>query len=505
MWNFLQSIINTSNFIKHIQTSYDPNADLFTDPNVYSTEVVGWGNTSGMDHLDDNMVSSTYYFHQIITALKTAGYSEGHDLFGAPYDFRLENFKSVAADGGLFSKLKTLVEGIVSTTGKPVFFVSDGVAASILRHFLAHYVDADWKAANVAGWVSAGGGFGGSPLVFHYLISYKPGFIPTLSGQQMWESSEYYAGFYWCLPTLAAFPSDYVLAQVTTSSSSFNITIDNITEGFKRSDGDTAAAAAQNTLSVLSADFDPPGVPLYYYYGTGKNTVASEVYSGGSDSNWWQTDGKATYTDGDGLVTVASATAPEQWQSTTTTVIQGTAIPGADMQGIISNDVFLKAMVSIVTAGGWEVNHARPLFEVSQKKTRIFLDHARTLENQVQALIVAAKEKLLNKKAGGVSNRRGRGDAEKIRADVLKAITATRAFVEIYTSAEASFDAAARAALAPTLEAASTAPVPQSVVDKLEAVLGARAAEVVAQLDAQHAVVVQLIGRVVEEAEARLM
>lgn len=499
MWDFLQSIIDTNNFIKHIQTSYDPDQDLFTDPNVYSTEVVGWGTTSGLDHLDDKMASSTYYFHQVITALKNAGYKDGVDLFGAPYDFRLENFKSATADGGLFSNLKALIENIHSTTGDPVFFVSDGAAAGVLRHFLVHYVDADWKATNIAGWVSAGGGFGGAPVVFHYLISYKPAFIPTLNGQQMHQAEEYYAGLYWGLPQINTYPADYVLATVSTTTSNFTITVGNITEGFKRSIGDAGATAAQNFVDILNSDFDPPEVDLFYYYGTGNSTVASEVYSGGTDANWWQSDGKAVTVDGDGLIPVESATAPEQWVGTTQKVIQGTNIPGVDDQTIIANNVFLNGMVSIVTAGGWEANPMRPLFEIKQRWCTIFLEHAGALERGFRELMVSTVEKVKSEFKTLAQNRDARSSFmnkisqfRSIQKEGQKAVTSElAAFCKIYTSAESLFDTI-------THETATTS------MSELEETLSKRTADVVARLDSQRELVVQAMRRVGEEILALL-
>ena len=52
-----------------------------------------FGNISGISALDPSLPTVSGTYAKLIEGLQDAGYSEGKDLFGAPYDFRL------AADG----------------------------------------------------------------------------------------------------------------------------------------------------------------------------------------------------------------------------------------------------------------------------------------------------------------------------------------------------------------------------------------------------------------------
>jgi len=52
-----------------------------------------FGNLTGIAALDPSLPSVSGSYEKLISGLKGAGYSEGQDIFGAPYDFRL------AADG----------------------------------------------------------------------------------------------------------------------------------------------------------------------------------------------------------------------------------------------------------------------------------------------------------------------------------------------------------------------------------------------------------------------
>jgi len=54
---------------------------------------VDWGGLGGVESLDPSLPQFTPIYKSLTEGLRKAGYKEGVDLFGAPYDFRL------AADG----------------------------------------------------------------------------------------------------------------------------------------------------------------------------------------------------------------------------------------------------------------------------------------------------------------------------------------------------------------------------------------------------------------------
>lgn len=69
------------------------NADRYHNQSGVEIRAYQFGNLTGISALDPGLPSVSGTYDKLIAGLKKAGYQEGKDLFGAPYDFRL------AADG----------------------------------------------------------------------------------------------------------------------------------------------------------------------------------------------------------------------------------------------------------------------------------------------------------------------------------------------------------------------------------------------------------------------
>lgn len=350
----LMGALNINDYISKIKTTFDPiTGDFSSSASIHSTEPREWGSVVGLDQLDHSVpliANQTNYFHELIEILKNAGYTDRVDLCGAPYDFRLESYVSVKKAGRLFSKMKSLIESMFSNNGdSAVVLVSHSEGSTIIRHFLANYVDQAWKDKHIKVWISAAGAFAGAPSAFHQLVSARTWMIPMVSGSDTHRVLEFFAGVYWMLPSRLVFPATTPLA--TVSAHGITYTVDNILEAFQTTFNGEMLDAATFTLDAITAEFAAPNVELRAYYGTGLDTVGSAEYKS-ADAEWWMhTAGSAevvdSFVDGDGTVPVVSAKAPEQWTDTNTKPISLIPMPGVEHVAMIKNERFIQDVLDI--------------------------------------------------------------------------------------------------------------------------------------------------------------
>lgn len=510
LWlDIIRTILDPSLYINEVRVNYDSATNVYSN-NVLATQVKRWNSTAGLDHADDLFPETTFYYRRVINALEDAGYKDGVDLWGAPFDFRLESFQSVLDDEGLFSKLKELIESIYKQTGKPIYIVTHSESALVIRYFFAKYVSSEWKSTFITGWISGAGTFGGAPAAFHHVISNLWWMVPTLNGDEILAGTGYFAGLYWSLPNPVVFSKDYLLAQVTTDTTSFNITMENITTAFSRGVGENQANAAKAFQTFLR-DFSAPDVDLWYYHGSGVDTLKTLAYTGtdSGSSGWWlqAEDAVETDTEGDGLMPMESLTSPELWKATSRSVIEGIDLPGCT--DVLNSDDYINAIVSRATGQSWDSDPARPLMERKRQIARKFIDHAKRLEENVKGLFVVMKEKVraeMRKRNNHLLPQERKEEIERVGEEEFAVIAAELLrFADIHTAEAKSFTSAAAAAAAQMqADAQVKFKQPQANVQQeqqqqqLERELERRAKATVARLDAQHAVVVQAVEKTTE-------
>lgn len=394
-------------YIQDLQVKYSPSDDTYKS-NVSQTRPYSFGTVDGIDHIDSILVDETHYYHTLIQALEAAGYSNGKDLVGAPFDFRVTTYRQ--APTTFFPDLQKLIETTVNNNGAPILVVTHSLASPVVRHFLANFVTADWKQQYIRGWVSGFGAFAGGPEALHLLCSYKVYLVPTFSGEDMNNVDSFFAGLFWLLPTTFGYSNDTVLLNVTlTDADSFVVTVGNISEAFSRGIGASHATAAQNFLNLLNSEFTPPNVETWLYYGTGSNTIISENFTGAS-SSWWKQDGAENYVDGDDLVPTTVALAPQQWD--TTFPVHWVEKPGQSHLGILEDNDWIADIVNIATGNtGNEAAlsnglyaqgraYAKAVHTVAKEKEHAFALRLAEVHTNIRKLYGAAKEALGGKMVG---------------------------------------------------------------------------------------------------------
>lgn len=355
-------IQNVQNYGAELEVNYNPNTHDFSSK--FEVEPNSWESIVGVDRVDSTNTMFPY-FHNLIEALKAAGYVDKVNLFGAPYDFRIESYASVMKAGGLFQKLKALIEKMYNTnSNEAVILVSHSEGSAILRHFLANCADIDqaWKDKHIKAWVSASGAFAGAPAAFHSLVSCGYSILSSLAGsfgsffdsigELLHSTLMYFAGIYWMLPNAAVYPADYPLA--TVGARGVQINVNNMTEGFRLTWDGVMLDPAEYILNAISAEFTAPKVELYVYYGTGQDTLRNVSYTS-TAAEWWGCAAKESMTagdvDGDGTVPTTSLEAPKKWDNTNGKSIHYKEMVGVEHVALISNTNFIQDVVTLATGG----------------------------------------------------------------------------------------------------------------------------------------------------------
>jgi lecithin-cholesterol acyltransferase len=112
-------------------------------PNVTLTPD-DWGGLNGIRGTGPSLFGITVppYFHFIIKRLEELGYSAGHDLFGAPYDWRF----GAAQPNSYFDRLRDLVEQAYRVRNESVVVVAHSLGSQLVHRFLTEQTTPEWRA-----------------------------------------------------------------------------------------------------------------------------------------------------------------------------------------------------------------------------------------------------------------------------------------------------------------------------------------------------------------------
>eukprot|EP00891_Asterochloris_glomerata_P001746 jgi/Astpho2/1746/fgenesh1_pg.00032_%23_73_t len=158
-WLSLVAASRPDCFLSELNITYSPGERLYKNASGVEIRPYDYGGLGGVYDIDPG-VSLTGIYSTLIDHLKSAGYIERQDLFGAPYDFRL------AADGltqvGTFDNMTSLIEEAVKKNdGRKAMLVAHSMGSLVSLYFLDHK-NADWLHKYVAGFVAISAPWEGS-------------------------------------------------------------------------------------------------------------------------------------------------------------------------------------------------------------------------------------------------------------------------------------------------------------------------------------------------------
>ncbi|KAG9138566.1 hypothetical protein Leryth_012911 [Lithospermum erythrorhizon] len=333
----------TKCFAERMTLYYDPILDDYCNAPGVETRVSNFGSTQSLLYLDPNLQGITTYMASLVESLEQIGYTDGENLFGAPYDFRY----GLAPEGHpcqvgstFLDDLKTLVEIASSSNGgKRVILLSHSLGGLYVLEFLNRSPLA-WRQKYIKHFIALSAPWGGTVeemLVFASGSTLGVPLVDPLLVRDEQRSSE---------SNLWLMPSPYVFSKKTplvitpnTSYSAHEIT------RFLQDIGYPEGVDPYITRIVpLAGNLTPTEVPITCIFGSGVATSETLFYGDGG----FDKQPEIIYGDGDGTVNMVSLMALESagWgNKTSDKPIKVIKIPGISHTSILKEDIALVAII----------------------------------------------------------------------------------------------------------------------------------------------------------------
>ena len=207
-------------------------------------------------------------YYCICNLLQDLGYTPNTEFSSLPYDWR-KGPSDWLKPGGYFSLLKAEIEQLRASSGKRVVTVSFSLGGPVFAVFLNKYVDAAWKDANIANWVSFSGTFGGVQESLLQQLTYNGAFtVPSMDNKTALDMMRSWGSQNWMAASLP--PND---AVVTVKGSSRTYLGKEIGDVFHLIDQPALEIAYHHNLASTAGP--APGVEAYIIGGTGHQTPRS--------------------------------------------------------------------------------------------------------------------------------------------------------------------------------------------------------------------------------------
>jgi hypothetical protein len=298
----------------NIRLMWNETAGAMQNAPGVETRTPDFGGVSAFSELDPSLpLHASSYFRDLIAALEARGYVAGSSLLGAPYDFRYAPSSKV---GRRFTAdLRALLERAREASGRPALLLAHSYGCLLSLHFLQGQ-SAAWKAKHVAGFVSAGGPYGGSAHELVVLASGSNEGVATVHPLTIRHEQRTYESNHLMLPSPAVFGA---APLVTTPERTYAPTQ---YADFFADIGWRHGAQVYGQVRSLLRGFAPPGVPTHCVYAVGQRTERNYTYGRGWPDAQPERVGHG---DGDGTVNVESAEVCRRWPGTNVTVLRGVA------------------------------------------------------------------------------------------------------------------------------------------------------------------------------------
>lgn len=309
-------------FAEDISLAFDEKTLLFSNNTGVHVRAKGWGNTSGIQYLDDDEQYLTEYFKDMVEYLEEElGYQDGLTLRAAPYDWRMSPNQSPY----YMMQLKSLIEETYNTTGEPVVLLGHSMGTVYSYYFLTQVVDESWVEHYIDTWVLVSPPIAGASVAIQSLLSgYALGY-PIIPKAPLVPVARTWASNYLLLPTPMGYWQDRVF--VTNGDASF--TAANFSDIFE------IIGMHNMTLMYNSSIIDMPSPSLQnivVFHGENVSTPFLYEYKDPDFSS----DPSITYSSGDGTVPIDSLVQPAEWGDH----VKMVGMEGNTHNGILNNATF---------------------------------------------------------------------------------------------------------------------------------------------------------------------
>lgn len=231
----------------------------------------------------------------------SAGWIEGVNLFGAPYDWRLPS----AGLAQYYSALQTLIEQASdSAGGARVTLMTPSYGSGVALGFL-HRMSRQWKDARIAWFIASAPIWGGTTIASEELVAPQTGALGPASWAAKLERvvAATIPAVYWMaprpgLPTTGCFgPSEMLVRTPSRNYSAYNLS-ELYTDVGLRSKLDEYKCLLEDPDL---ADFAPPFVDTFVAYGGGVATPLTVTYEHDFDGRApGETPAATSFEPGDG-------------------------------------------------------------------------------------------------------------------------------------------------------------------------------------------------------------
>ena len=263
----------------------------------------------------------TGYMNTLATTLEEkAGYEEGRDLFGAPYDFRY----GLAGPGhpsqvgsAYLQQLRLLVESACAANGgRPAILMAHSLGGLFALQLLA-CSPPQWRAAHVRRLVTLSTSWGGSVQEMLTFASGNTLGVPFVDASLIRDEQRTAESNLWLLPTPKVFGNTTL---VVSRSHNRSYSAKNMTQFLRDIGFEEGVEPYRARIRPLVEALQEPGMPVTCLVGTGVHTVESLVYG---DDGFDEDPEEVVYGDGDGMVNLASLVGPiKAWSDSPTQVVE---------------------------------------------------------------------------------------------------------------------------------------------------------------------------------------
>jgi len=262
--------------------------------NVYT---IDFGGLSAMKYVDHGVLGKHFIpdLIHLINKLEKEGYVERVDLFGAPYDWRMNPH---TLDDIYFPHLKELIEQIYADSGNQkitMYGISAGCMA--IHNFLTMYVDQEWKDKYIKKILLHGPSYGGAGdalrVIWDRKVAFFPGVYNTESVRNMSETIPTLHGH---MPNTHA--NTHLVYMIGPDGKEYYAKdlVQLIYDHGKLSD--LSMPVFKAAIPFFDRDLLPTGVPTYFLFNSVLETPLGYNYKDG-----WDKDPVPLTTIGDATIT----------------------------------------------------------------------------------------------------------------------------------------------------------------------------------------------------------
>ena len=285
----------------------------------------------------------------LASTLEKAGYEEGRDLFGAPYDFRygLAGLGHPSAVGTAYlQRLRLLVESArAANGGRPAVLVAHSLGGLFALQLLARSPTA-WRAANVARLVTLSAPWGGSVQEMLTFASGNTLGVPFVDASLIRDEQRTSESNLWLLPAPGVFGNTTLVVSRARGGGDRSYSAKNMTQFLRDIGFEEGVEPYRARIRPLVEALPEPGVPVTCLVGTGVDTVESLVYG---DGGFDEPPEEVVYGDGDGTVNLASLVAPiRAWSDSPAQVVEVVELAKVSHSGILNDKSALEQIIRII-------------------------------------------------------------------------------------------------------------------------------------------------------------